>query len=65
MVRSGFARVTAALLFFASWASAEPVRVFAANPHYFAREGRPIVLVTSDHHYGAVHRRRLRFRQLP
>ncbi len=25
-----------------------------ANPRYFERDGRPIVLVTSDHHYGAV-----------
>ncbi|HXK10384.1 MAG TPA: hypothetical protein VMT70_12115 [Vicinamibacteria bacterium] len=33
---------------------AEPVRVWAANPHYFARDGKPLVLVTSDHHYGAV-----------
>ena len=34
--------------------SAEPVRVSSANPHYFAWNGRPVVLVTSDHHYGAV-----------
>jgi len=35
-------------------AVADPVRVWPANPHYFARDGRPLVLVTSDHHYGAV-----------
>ena len=28
--------------------------MFSANPHYFERDGKPIVLVTSDHHYGAV-----------
>ena len=31
-----------------------PVRVCPANPHYFARDGKPLVLVSSDHHYGAV-----------
>jgi hypothetical protein len=45
----------AVLLTFAGVSAvAEPVRVWAANPHYFARDGRPLVLVTSDHHYGAV-----------
>lgn len=33
---------------------AEPVRVFPANPHYFQFNGKPLVFVTSDHHYGAV-----------
>ena len=42
------------LLFAAAAAAAEPVRVFRHNPHYFERDGRPLVLVTSDHHYGAV-----------
>jgi hypothetical protein len=42
------------LLSLAALAGAEPVEVWSANPHYFARDGRPIVLVTSDHHYGAV-----------
>jgi hypothetical protein len=31
-----------------------PVKVFKANPHYFSYKGKPIVLITSDHHYGAV-----------
>ncbi|HXY41589.1 MAG TPA: DUF4038 domain-containing protein, partial [Vicinamibacteria bacterium] len=44
--------VAAVLL--AGSAAAEPVRVFSANPHYFERQGRTIVFVTSDHHYGAV-----------
>ena len=33
---------------------AEPIQVFSANPHYFMRDGKPFVLVTSDHHYGAI-----------
>ena len=32
----------------------EPVQVFPANPHYFSYQGHPVVLITSDHHYGAV-----------
>jgi hypothetical protein len=35
-------------------AAAAPIAVSMANPHYFERDGKPIVLVTSDHHYGAV-----------
>jgi hypothetical protein len=40
------------LLLVTGWA--EPIRVYPANPHYLMRGGRPFVLVTSDHHYGAV-----------
>ncbi len=36
----------------AGWA--EPVRIHPLNPHYFQYKGRPLVLITSDHHYGAV-----------
>ena len=31
-----------------------PVQVCPANPHYFMYKGHPIILITSDHHYGAV-----------
>jgi hypothetical protein len=31
-----------------------PIQVCPDNPHYFFYKGKPIVLVTSDHHYGAV-----------
>jgi hypothetical protein len=41
-------------LLLATSAQAGPIAVSTANPHYFARDGKPIVLVTSDHHYGAV-----------
>jgi hypothetical protein len=38
----------------AAVAGAEPIRVSSANPRYFERDGKPLVFVTSDHHYGAV-----------
>ncbi len=31
-----------------------PVKIHTSNPHYFEWKGRPLVLITSDHHYGAV-----------
>jgi hypothetical protein len=31
-----------------------PVQVCPVNPHYFYYKGHPVVLITSDHHYGAV-----------
>jgi hypothetical protein len=45
---------TAASVLLATGGWAEPVKVCPSNPHYFAYEGRPLVLITSDHHYGAV-----------
>ncbi|HVN80572.1 MAG TPA: hypothetical protein VMW38_16365 [Terriglobia bacterium] len=33
---------------------AQPISVCPANPHYFMYKGKPILLITSDHHYGAV-----------
>ena len=44
----------AALLLLAQVGRTEPIKVYPANPHYFMRDGKPFVLVTSDHHYGAV-----------
>lgn len=35
-------------------ASAEPLRLHPRNPHYFLFRGKPVVLVTSGEHYGAV-----------
>jgi hypothetical protein len=43
-----------AVLAAASPAAADPVAAWSRNPRYFARDGRPLVLVTTDHHYGAV-----------
>ena len=47
-------RSAAALLLLAAVGGADPVRVSSANPRYFERDGKLLVLVTSDHHYGAV-----------
>jgi hypothetical protein len=33
---------------------AEPLRLHPRNPHYFLFRGKPVVLVTSGEHYGAV-----------
>jgi hypothetical protein len=32
----------------------EPIKVSRVNPHYFEYRGKVLVLLTSDHHYGAV-----------
>ena len=48
------AALALAALVAAPLAAADPVAVWAKNPRYFARDGKPVVLVTSDHHYGAV-----------
>ncbi len=31
-----------------------PVSVWPGNPHYFSYKGKPVVLISSDHHYGAI-----------
>jgi len=33
---------------------ADPIRVSPENPHYYSYHGRPILLITSAEHYGAV-----------
>ena len=45
--------IPAALLIFAA-CSNSPVKVYKANPHYFSYKNKPLVLITSDHHYRAV-----------
>ena len=35
-------------------ASAQPLRLAPQNPHYFLFAGKPLVLITSGEHYGAV-----------
>ena len=45
----------ALLLFVPSTAAfAEPISVCPSNPHYFQYKGKPVLLITSDHHYGAI-----------
>jgi hypothetical protein len=34
--------------------SNSPIAVCPSNPHYFFYKGKPLVLITSDHHYGAI-----------
>src|SRR5260370_32657847 len=35
-------------------ALAEPITVCPLNPHYFQYKGKPLLLISSDHHYGAI-----------
>ncbi len=37
-----------------SCTSGGPIKKHPANPHYFKYKGKPIVLITTDQHYGAV-----------
>jgi hypothetical protein len=46
--------ITAVLLTCASVNLNSQVMVNPSNPHYFIYKGKPLVLITSDHHYGAV-----------
>jgi hypothetical protein len=32
----------------------EPISVCPSNPHYFMYKGKPVLLISSDHHYGAI-----------
>ena len=34
--------------------TSSPISVYHDNPHYFSYKGEPLVLITSDQHYGAV-----------
>lgn len=45
--------ITCAILLI-SCNSRGPIRQHPDNPHYFAWRGKPVVLITSDQHYGAV-----------
>lgn len=50
-------RLLAAILFIMlfSWISpAQPIRQDITNPHYLNYKGKPIILLTSDHAYGAL-----------
>ena len=52
--RCFFSRLFVPFLILAISCNNGPVQVYQANPHYFSYKGHPIVLITSDHHYGAV-----------
>ncbi|HET6484896.1 MAG TPA: hypothetical protein VFH83_00660, partial [Spirochaetia bacterium] len=32
----------------------QPIGPYPQNPHYFSYKGSPVLLITSDQHYGAV-----------
>lgn len=44
----------AILVLLTSAAAVSQVSLYKANPHYLFYKNKPIVLITSDHHYGAV-----------
>lgn len=41
-------------LFFTVQSRAQPISVHPENPHYFEYKGKPVLLITSGEHYGAV-----------
>ncbi len=51
---SVFLVITLVIIGIALSCKKDPVQVFQTNPHYFYYKGHPVVLITSDHHYGAV-----------
>ena len=46
--------LSAILIILATGCTVEPVSICIENPHYFFYKGKPLVLITSDHHYGAI-----------
>ncbi len=49
--------IAGALLLWAVYpapAFAGPITICPQNPHYFQYKGKPLLLITSDHHYGAI-----------
>ncbi|MEM1137581.1 MAG: hypothetical protein AAGI07_17200 [Bacteroidota bacterium] len=42
------------LLLFAKVSQAQPISLHTENPHYLSYKGKPILLITSAEHYGAV-----------
>lgn len=46
--------LAATFLIFAVACNNSPVTICKTNPHYFSYNDKPLVLITSDHHYGAI-----------
>lgn len=42
------------LIFAFACSNNSPVTICKTNPHYFSYKNKPLVFITSDHHYGAV-----------
>jgi len=53
-MRNKFLNLVSAVLLVPAPLFAEPIKVAPANPHYYFYEGKPIILITSAEHYGAV-----------
>jgi len=51
---AGWVLAAALLLVMRSTGVTEPISVCASNPHYFTYKGKPALLISSDHHYGAI-----------
>lgn len=45
---------TIALLLVAGSCYSQPIRIDSSNPHYFFFGGKPILLISTSEHYGAV-----------
>ncbi len=54
MKRNIFPGIALALFMITTSCNNDPIQVWQSNPHYFFYRGKPLVLITSDHHYGAV-----------
>ncbi len=54
MFRVLTSRLAIAVLLLVRLAYAQPVATDPANPHYYALHGKPLLLITSAEHYGAV-----------
>jgi len=53
-IRFRWLRTALVVVAFGLSAFAQPVTICPSNPHYFFYNQKPLVFVTSDHHYGAV-----------
>ncbi len=49
-----FLFITVALIPITASDAYSQLQVYQTNPHYFFYKGKPLVLITSDHHYGAI-----------
>jgi hypothetical protein len=49
-----FSLATAVLMTVTTACTNSPVGIYTDNPHYFFYKGSPLVLIASDHHYGAI-----------
>ena len=55
MKRTGYLSfLSAIIVILANGCSVDPVSICTENTHYFFYKGKPLVLITSDHHYGAI-----------